>query len=36
MPIDTTLTGQKIQRVLGGFIATPKYSVDGLTQLVYI
>lgn len=30
MPIDTTLTEQKIQRVLGGFIASPKYSVDGL------
>ena len=30
MPIDTTLTEQKIQRVLGGFIASPKYRVDGL------
>jgi len=30
MPIDTTLTEQKIQRVLGGFIASPKYNVDGL------
>ena len=30
MPIDTTLTEQKIQRVLGGFIASPKYHVDGL------
>lgn len=30
MPIDTILTEQKIQRVLGGFIASPKYSVDGL------
>ena len=30
MPIDTTLTEQKIQRVLSGFIASPKYSVDGL------
>ena len=30
MPIDTTLTEQKIQRVLSGFIASPKYRVDGL------
>jgi hypothetical protein len=30
MTIDTTLTEQKIQRVLGGFIASPKYRVDGL------
>ena len=30
MQIDNTLTEQKIQRVLGGFIASPKYSVDGL------
>lgn len=30
MAIDTTLTEQKIQRVLGGFIASPKYNVDGL------
>ena len=30
MPIDITLTEQKIQRVLGGFIASPKYNVDGL------
>ena len=30
MPIDATLTEQKIQRVLGGFIASPKYRVDGL------
>lgn len=30
MPIDTTLTEQKIQRVLGGFIASPKYHVEGL------
>ena len=31
MPIDTTLTEQKIQRVLGGFIASPKYRVDETT-----
>lgn len=30
MQIDRTLTEQKIQRILGGFIASPKYSVDGL------
>lgn len=30
MPIDTTLTEQKIQRELGGFFASPKYLVDGL------
>lgn len=30
MPIDTTLTEQKIRRILCGFIASPKYSVDGL------
>lgn len=30
MPIDTTLTEQKIQRVLSGFITSPKYRVDGL------
>ena len=30
MEIDTTLTEQKIQRVLSGFIASPKYNVDGL------
>ena len=30
MAIDTTLTEQKIQRVLSGFISQPKYSVDGL------
>ena len=30
MPIDTTLTEQKIQRVLGGFFVSPKYRVDGL------
>lgn len=30
MQIDNTLTEQKIQRVLGSFIASPKYSVDGL------
>lgn len=28
--MDKTLTEQKIQRILGGFIASPKYSVDGL------
>ena len=28
--MDKTLTEQKIQRVLGKFIASPKYSVDGL------
>ena len=30
MEIDTTLTEQKIQRILSGFIASPKYNVDGL------
>lgn len=30
MEIDTTLTEQKIQRVLSSFIASPKYNVDGL------
>ena len=30
MQTDTTLTEQKIQRVLSGFIASPKYRVDGL------
>ena len=30
MTIDTSLTESKIQRVLGGFIASPKYRVDGL------
>ena len=30
MPIDTTLTEQKIQRVLNKFMASPKYKVDGL------
>ena len=28
--MDTTLTEQKIQRVLGKFMSSPKYSVDGL------
>ena len=30
MEIDTTLTEQKIQRILSDFIASPKYNVDGL------
>ena len=30
MPIDTTLTEQKIQHVLNKFMASPKYKVDGL------
>lgn len=30
MPIDTTLTEQKIQRILNKFMASPKYKVDGL------
>lgn len=28
--MDITLTEQKIQRILGGFMASPRYSVDGL------
>ena len=30
MTIDTSLTEQKIQRVLNGFLSQPKYNVDGL------